>query len=292
MRKLLLLSATATALALAGSAPADNVAVGITAAGFTPLAVTVQNGDRVVWTNRDSSNHQVVADDGSFRSAVLQPGDRYSRVFRKLGAFPYHDGVQPAKHGTVTVVANRGVTISTNRRVVTFNGFVVLSGSVSSGKTNEQVVIREKPYGSNVFSRVTTVLTGDNGDWDARLRPGRNTVYEAVWKNVHSPTQTIGVKPRLTLKRSGRARFTLGVHADTLLRYRTVLVQRWVRTRHSWRTVATARLRFFRASSTESVSTAIFRARFRRGTLVRGVLSARQAAPTYMGPALSRAVRV
>lgn len=291
MRKLFLLSMIAAALSSAGPALADNVAVGINAVGFSPPAVTIQNGDRVVWTNNDSSAHQIVADDGSFRSAVLQPGGPYAHVFKDVGTFPYHDGVQPAKRGTVVVAGNRGVTISTNAKVITFNGYVQLSGTVSSGKAGQQVVIRQKPQGSDIFFRVTTVSTTANGAWQARVQPRRNTLYEAVWKNVHSPTQQILVKPLLKLKRSGVHRFTVGIHAQTAFKFRYVVVQRWVAKKHRWAALKNARLTIFRSAATESISIAVFRLRVRRGTLVRVFLPAGQAAPAYYGPAWSRAVR-
>jgi plastocyanin len=291
MRKLILLAAIAASLSTAGLAFADNVAVGINAAGFSPPAVTIQNGDRVVWTNNDSSAHRIVADDGSFRSALLQPGVRYSHVFRNVGTFPYHDGVETAKRGTVVVTGNRGVTIDANARVITFNGYVRLSGSVSSGKAGEQVVIRQKPQGSDIFLRVTTVTTSENGLWRATVRPRRNTQYEAVWKNIHSPVQAIFVKPLMKLKQSGVRTFVLGVHAQTAFRFRTVVIQRWVAKRHRWVGVRTARLTSFRAAATEWTSTAVFRLSVRRGTVLRAFFARAQVMPAYYGPAWSRALR-
>jgi plastocyanin len=293
MRKVVLVAVFAAALAMGGgSALAKDVAVGINAAGFTPAAVTVQNGDRVVWTNNDKSSHQIVADDGSFRSPALAPGERWGHVFKNAGTFPYHDANQTTKRGTVVVTGGRGVSIDTNRRVLTFGGFVQLSGSVSSGKAGEQVVIRQKPQGSDIFLRVTTVSTTANGLWQARVQPRRNTQYQAVWKNVTSATEAIFVKPLLKLRRTAARRFALGIHAQAAFRSRYVVVQRWRARTHRWVALRTARVTIVRAAGTQSISTAVFRVRVRRGTPVRAWLPRSQAMPAYYGPAWTRSVRV
>ena len=273
MRKLLLLvPVLAFALATAAPALADTIQVHIMSTGFSPAAVSVQNGDRVVWTNDDKAARQVVADDGTFKSPLIAPGDQWAHVFAKAGAFPYHGGVVTARHGMVNVLQSRAVTISGTRKVVTFNGFVLLSGSVSSGKAGEQVTIRQKPQGSDIFLRVTTVATTDNGLWQVRVRPRRNTVYEAVWNNVASPEQFVLVKPLVKLRQIGSHLFAVGVHAQARLRYRFVLIQRWARARHRWLTVKTVQLTTVRTAGFEANSTGTFRLRVRHGTLIRALL--------------------
>ncbi|HEU0303007.1 MAG TPA: plastocyanin/azurin family copper-binding protein, partial [Gaiellaceae bacterium] len=51
-----------------------NTTVAITQFGFVPESVAVQAGDTVVWENRETVPHRVVADDGSFVSPMLGPG--------------------------------------------------------------------------------------------------------------------------------------------------------------------------------------------------------------------------
>jgi hypothetical protein len=64
--------------------------VDITTAGFTPNRVTIDFGDTVTWTNKDSVNHQVLADQLAFpTSAVLAPNQTYSYTFTKSGSFGY-----------------------------------------------------------------------------------------------------------------------------------------------------------------------------------------------------------
>jgi plastocyanin len=57
---------------------------------FGPRIVRVPVGGVVRWTNEGRSVHDVVADDGSWRSPTLEPGDAFDRRFERAGAYPYH----------------------------------------------------------------------------------------------------------------------------------------------------------------------------------------------------------
>src|SRR5436305_13897384 len=100
MRRLLLLPLFVLALAAASPAGADDHQANITASGFVPLHLKIPNGDRIVWKNNDTVNHQIVADNGSFSSAILTPGQSYAHVFVNPGTYTYHDGTKPAAKGT------------------------------------------------------------------------------------------------------------------------------------------------------------------------------------------------
>ena len=64
---------------------------------FTPFAITVRVGQKVVWINNDTDDHTVVSDD-AFNTAghrgtnVLLPanGGRYVLVFNHPGVFPFY----------------------------------------------------------------------------------------------------------------------------------------------------------------------------------------------------------
>ena len=56
---------------------------------FSPRVVRVPVGGEIEWTNEGRTVHNVVADDGSFRSPTLEPGDTFSRTFVTEGAYPY-----------------------------------------------------------------------------------------------------------------------------------------------------------------------------------------------------------
>src|ERR1700675_2553349 len=106
MKRIFLLSlALLATLVVVAAAGADTKTVQIVKSGFTPSATTVNVGDSVTWKNADIVNHQVVANDGSFASPVLKPGESFSQTFAKSGKVSYHDSLFTARKGTVTVSA-------------------------------------------------------------------------------------------------------------------------------------------------------------------------------------------
>src|SRR3954471_10408898 len=54
---------------------------------YNPEEVHVDPGDTVVWNNQDSRVHTVNADDGSFRSGDIRPGNSFSHQFDDEGYY-------------------------------------------------------------------------------------------------------------------------------------------------------------------------------------------------------------
>jgi plastocyanin len=93
-RVLLLGGATVAAwLSVGTAAPRQAVApvtVAIQVLQFVPQDITVPVGTRVAWVN-DGGRHQIVADDGTFKSQPLTAAQqKFVYQFRRPGAFPYH----------------------------------------------------------------------------------------------------------------------------------------------------------------------------------------------------------
>ena len=61
-----------------------------------------------MWVNEGNTPHTVTADDGSFDSGTLQPGESYSHTFQSAGMVPYHCSIHPFMTGSVTVGAAAG----------------------------------------------------------------------------------------------------------------------------------------------------------------------------------------
>lgn len=57
---------------------------------FVPSKVEVSIGDTVIWMNESGGEHNVVANDGSFKSSMLEKGQYYALVFSKTGAYKYY----------------------------------------------------------------------------------------------------------------------------------------------------------------------------------------------------------
>jgi plastocyanin len=70
---------------------------------FDPATVTIKAGESVTWTNQDSMNHTVVADQGEFKSGELANGATFSFTFDKAGSYAYHCSIHPSMTGTVVV---------------------------------------------------------------------------------------------------------------------------------------------------------------------------------------------
>jgi plastocyanin len=103
----ILLAAFVGALTFAAApAPAQPAAATVKIGNFTfgPQTLTVTAGTTVTWINQDDIPHTVVANDGkSFRSKVLDTGDRFSFTFARPGRFGYFCSIHPHMTGTVLV---------------------------------------------------------------------------------------------------------------------------------------------------------------------------------------------
>lgn len=106
MRLLPLASAAALLVACAPAA-AVPIPVTVKIANFTFAApvVTVPVGTTVTWVNDDDIPHTVVADDKSFKSKVLDTGDRFAFTFAKPGTFGYFCSIHPHMTGKIVVKA-------------------------------------------------------------------------------------------------------------------------------------------------------------------------------------------
>ena len=64
---------------------------------FFPNALTVRTGTTVKWTNSavDKLDHTVNANDNSFSSGTLKPGESYSTTFTKPGTYMYFCSLHP-----------------------------------------------------------------------------------------------------------------------------------------------------------------------------------------------------
>ncbi len=72
---------------------------------FTPAEITINKGDKVVWTNKEKRQYHSVWFEalGEPEPDYLFPGDSYERVFKEAGDFPYRCGPHPEMRGMVHV---------------------------------------------------------------------------------------------------------------------------------------------------------------------------------------------
>jgi plastocyanin len=71
---------------------------------YAPDPVTIEEGGKVTWINRDSDPHTATADDGSFDTGTLEEGKLGSESFKEPGTYAYTCTIHPEMEGTVEVV--------------------------------------------------------------------------------------------------------------------------------------------------------------------------------------------
>ena len=272
------------ALLAAPQAPAADRMIDITRLGFTPNRITIDPGDRVVWTNKDSAQHGVVADQGSFpASPALQPNQSYSHTFTRSGTFGYRDAFDTKERGTIIV--REGITLSAVARLVAFGGSTSLTGSVSSGASGERVTILAQECGKTTSSQVGTTTTTANGAWTFAVKPTMKTTYTARWKTNRSPALEVSVAPGLRLARLRARRFSVRLSAAQVFVGKSVVLQRYAPARRRWLTVKNVVLRSQLAAPPNAVTGATFASRLRAGTRLRVIVTAPQVAPCYAASA-------
>jgi amicyanin len=73
---------------------------------FKPEIIKVKVGTTVTWTNKDSVEHNIVADeqsDDAPNGPLLNKGESYSFTFEKTGTYGYHCDPHPYMKATVIV---------------------------------------------------------------------------------------------------------------------------------------------------------------------------------------------
>lgn len=70
---------------------------------FSPKTLTIKKGQSVQWTNSDTLDHSIKADDNSFKSGTLKRKQTFEHTFKKAGKFPYACTLHPREKGTIVV---------------------------------------------------------------------------------------------------------------------------------------------------------------------------------------------
>jgi plastocyanin len=281
MKTTLALVVVVLAATLAPSAFAATRNVEITRSGFVPDRLTIDAGDTVTWTNKDSTQHQVVADGGAFPSSpALQPNQTYSYRFLRSGSFSYRDGFAQNERGRVTV--RQGVTLTPGATVIRFGTSTSVSGVVSNGQAGETVTVMAQACGAATSTQIGTATSAANGAWSLAVKPAANIVYEARWRGSTSAKVEVKVAPRVALVKLRRGQFSARVTAASLFVGKYVVLQRYAQTRRRWVTVRRVVLRTGSGPVGGAITTrAGFTSRLRRGTRLRLVLLQSQAGTCY-----------
>src|SRR5919197_976005 len=276
MRKLLLLAGVVGLLLAAPAATAKNVAVDISQVGFVPSTVTLQTGDTITFTNKDTVNHQSVCATCPFTSPVLAAGQTFvTPAFTKTGKFTVTDPLNKNKKVVVTVTASpASLTVAATPHALSYGGSTTIAGSLSTALANQSIDILAQACGENAAKVVGTVKTSTNGGYTFPAQPTLNTSYQARYKPPTGPAVTtsaanVTIRPIMILRRLGTHRYSAKVIAAQSFVGKAVVIQRWIATKHRWSSVKTVFLGRRAPAATpvagSTASTVTFGAKLRRG---------------------------
>lgn len=74
-----------------------------TTTAYSPSPLTVGVGSAVTWVNNDSVAHTSTSNGGTWNSATIAPGGRFTFTFQSAGTYTYHCTIHPGMTGTVVV---------------------------------------------------------------------------------------------------------------------------------------------------------------------------------------------
>ena len=72
---------------------------------YEPDPAPVSSASEVTWNNKDIAAHTATADDGSFDTGIIQPGESASAVVKGQGRTPYHCSIHPWMNGIIQFVS-------------------------------------------------------------------------------------------------------------------------------------------------------------------------------------------
>jgi len=150
----------------------------------------------------------------------------------------YGKATQTSEHTAVVQTIPQPVTVTTtitaNRAVTTCCQAVKLSGTISTHKAGQVVMILGREVDALAAEPVASATTDANGDWTAILRPSVKTTFRAQAGTEPSAGVTINVRPRVGFGLQGR-RGTVKVTGRDSFAGSLVLLQRHVGSR--WITI-------------------------------------------------------
>jgi len=66
---------------------------------FVPPQVEFVAGNTLTWSSDGAEQHTITADDGSFDSGIINPGDTFAFTFDASGTYPYYCQIHGAPGG-------------------------------------------------------------------------------------------------------------------------------------------------------------------------------------------------
>lgn len=184
--------------------------------------------------------------------------------------------------------AEPDVTLAVSPRVVTFagqnNSVVLLTGSIASGRANEDLMIEVRDCGLRSFVPLRGAHTDRGGAFHEPDAPPISRAYRVRAGNAISAPVSVQVRPAVRFEQDGPSRYSAGTIALRFFNGARGRFERFNKSTGRWTLVRRVTLR--RQSAPRGAgwaySGAAFRARVPKGTLVRFVLPRDQVRPCYL----------
>lgn len=159
----------------------------------------------------------------------------------------------------------------------------LLLGRVSSGRADETVTIQVRYCVESTFRNLVAIGTTSGGVFQIEHYVGMNGIVRASWEGAVSRPVVVQKAPFLQLDQTAARVFEVGVGSLGLMWRKRVQIQR--RAEGRWLPVRTVTLTDTHAApgSNGVWTDAHFRLTVPPGTVLRAVLTAKQARPCYLG---------
>lgn len=276
MRKSLIILLATFALVAAGAAAeqartatAASQTVTISATGYKPTSVSITIGDSVVFDNKDTAAHtvQFKQTTGFHCSAALPlaipAGQSASCTFTSAGKYNFSDPAHKGSkfHGTVTVAASAtSGPLTLTPKVVVYGAKSTVAGTLASSQSGQSVQIQGTDCGTSTSKLLATVTSTTGGKFSYAATPLKKTAYIAKVKGSTSPAATVGVQPKLQLKKVSKHHYSVQVFAAESFAGKVATFQRYVVATKRWVKVKGVLLK---ANTTGVAPTVITSAKFR-----------------------------
>jgi plastocyanin len=212
----------------------DGPTVTMTAQAYQPRDVVALVGETVTWTNTDGRNHTVTESEAErFESGVLTPGRTYTHVFDEQGTYRYQCTIHRFMAGSVRVF---GLALDAPAAVMP-GAVAHLVGRVPVGSG---MVVVERLEGE-AFVQVAHADPDAGGAYDVGVPVTEPGTYRVRTGELTSRPVVVSVQPHVaaTAMRRGRT-VRLMAHVDPPRRGAVAVLQRYVRERFAWQSVARA----------------------------------------------------
>jgi len=159
---------------------------------------------------------------------------------------------------------------------------LILSGTVSSGQSNEDVTIQANECTFPGWHDVVGAHTEGGGVYRVTFGAQSRTAFRAKWKGAVSRPITVRTRPGLNIEQLGRRLWSVGMLAQRSFLDRRGRLQRFDRRTSRWVTVKSFRFTEKFSVPAGSWTYARFRARVPRGAQVRAYVPNSEIKPCYL----------